>query len=142
MNKLKVGDIASYRNTRGNIKKAEITSFETVDNGKVWFHGIDTDTKAKVWYPVHISEELTEHQFNLNMNKDRRERIQNIIDQLTDLETEIEKIQDEEQEAYDNLPESLQECEKGERMSDAIDNLDHAFCSVGDTISYLDEAIQ
>ena len=43
------------------------------------------------------------------MNKDRRERIQNIIDQLTDLETEIEKIQDEEQEAYDNLPESLQE---------------------------------
>ena len=71
------------------------------------------------------------------MNKDRRKRIQNIIDQLTDLETE-----DEEQEAYDNLPESLQECEKGERMSDAIDSLDHAFCSVGDTISYLDEAIQ
>ena len=76
------------------------------------------------------------------MNKDRRKRIQNIIDQLTALETEIEKIQDEEQEAYDNLPESLQECEKGERMSDAIDILDHAFCSVGDTISYLDEAIQ
>lgn len=65
MNKLKVGDIASYRNTRGNIKKAEITSFETIDNGKVWFHGIDTDTKAKVWYPVHISEELTEHQFKI-----------------------------------------------------------------------------
>lgn len=79
---------------------------------------------------------------NINMNKDRRTRIQNIIDQLTDLETEIEKVQDEEQEAYDNLPESLQECEKGERMSDAIDSLDHAFCSVGDTISYLDEAIQ
>lgn len=79
---------------------------------------------------------------NSNMNKDRRKRIQNIIDRLTDLETEIEKIQDEEQEAYDNLPESLQECEKGERMSDAIDSLDHAFCSVGDTISYLDEVIQ
>lgn len=61
MSKFKVGDIVPYRNTRGNIKKAEITSFETVDNGKVWFHGIDTDTKAKVWYPVHISEKLTEH---------------------------------------------------------------------------------
>lgn len=58
MNKFKIGDIVSYRNTRGNIKKAEITSFETVDNGKVWFHGIDTETKAKVWYPVHISEKL------------------------------------------------------------------------------------
>ena len=58
MSKFKVGDIVPYRNTRGNIKKAEITSFETVDNGKVWFHGIDTDTKAKVWYPLHISEKL------------------------------------------------------------------------------------
>lgn len=48
MNNFKIGDIVSYRNTRGNIKKAEITSFETVDNGKVW-------------YPVHISEKLTEH---------------------------------------------------------------------------------
>lgn len=35
MNNFKIGDIVSYRNTRGNIKKAEITSFETVDNGKV-----------------------------------------------------------------------------------------------------------
>lgn len=76
------------------------------------------------------------------MNKDRRKRIQNIIDQLTDLETEIEEIQDEEQEAYDNLPESLQNGENGERMSDAIDNLDSAFCSLGDAISYLDEVIQ
>lgn len=58
MSKFKVGDIVPYRNTRGNIKKAEITSFETVDNGKVWFHGIDTDTKAKVWYPLHISEKI------------------------------------------------------------------------------------
>lgn len=54
----KVGDIVPYRNTRGNIKHAEITSFEIVRNGKTWFHGIDTVTKAKVWYPVHISEKL------------------------------------------------------------------------------------
>ena len=47
MSKFKVGDIVPYRNTRGNIKKAEITSFETVDNGKVWFHGIDTVPKQK-----------------------------------------------------------------------------------------------
>ena len=56
--KFKVGDIVPYRNTRGNIKKAEIISFETVGKGKVWFHGIDTDTKAKVWYSLHISEKL------------------------------------------------------------------------------------
>lgn len=54
----KVGDIVPYRNTRRNMRRAEITSFETVENGKIWFHGVDTVTKAKVWYPVHISEKL------------------------------------------------------------------------------------
>lgn len=54
----KVGDIVPYRNTKRNVRRAEITSFETVENGKIWFHGVDTVTKAKVWYPVHISEKL------------------------------------------------------------------------------------
>lgn len=54
----KVGDIVPYRNTRSNIKLAKITSFQTVENGKIWFWGIDTVTGAKVWYPVHISEKL------------------------------------------------------------------------------------
>ena len=54
----KVGDIVPYRNTRSNVKRAMITSFERVENGKIWFHGVDTVTKAKVWYPVHLSEKL------------------------------------------------------------------------------------
>lgn len=61
----KVGDIVPYRNTRGNVKYAKITSFKTVSNGDVWFYGIDTVTKANVWYPVHISETLVEHQFKI-----------------------------------------------------------------------------
>lgn len=76
------------------------------------------------------------------MNKDRRKRIQDIKDQLVDLQTEIEEIKDEEQEAYDNLPESLQDGEKGEKMTDAVDNLDLAYSSLEDAIGYLDEAIQ
>lgn len=54
----KVGDIVPYRNTRRNVRRAKITSSETVENGKIWFHGVDTVTKVKVWYPVHISEKL------------------------------------------------------------------------------------
>ena len=60
----KVGDIAPYKNTRGNVRNAEITSFEIVDNGKAWFRGIDTATKTKVWYPVHISEGLNKSSFD------------------------------------------------------------------------------
>ncbi len=58
LSEYKEGDIVPYKNSRGNIKLAKITSFETVDNGKIWFRGIDTVTSAKVYYPVHLSKKL------------------------------------------------------------------------------------
>lgn len=58
----KIGDVVPYRNTRGNVKLVEITSFETLENGNVWFNGIDIVTKAKVWYPAHISKNLKQNQ--------------------------------------------------------------------------------
>ena len=57
------------------------------------------------------------------MNKDRRKRIQKIFSKIEDLKMEIDCISDEEQEAYDNLPESFQDSEKGEAISDNIDTL-------------------
>ena len=39
------------------------------------------------------------------MNAPRRKSIQEVIDQLEELKSTIETIMDEEQEAYDNLPE-------------------------------------
>ena len=59
----KIGDIVPYKNTRGYITDAEITSFETVDNGRTWFRGVDIKTKAKVYYPVHLSEGLNKTSF-------------------------------------------------------------------------------
>lgn len=57
-----VGDVVPYRNTRGNVKLAEITSFKTIErNGKIWFYGIDTVTKAEVFYPVDISLQLKQN---------------------------------------------------------------------------------
>lgn len=54
-----VGDIVPYKNTRGNIKEAEVTGFKKIDrNGKWWFYGIDTKTNAKVFYPEHLSRAL------------------------------------------------------------------------------------
>jgi len=58
METYKIGDIVPYLNTRSNQKEAEITSFKELENGKIWFYGIDTVTKAKVFYPVHISKDL------------------------------------------------------------------------------------
>ena len=53
------------------------------------------------------------------MNQQRRERLRKARD-------EIEAIKDEEQEAYDNLPESLQDGEQGEKMDENIGDLDEA----------------
>ena len=70
------------------------------------------------------------------MNKDRRKQIASAIDEIRDLETRIaavrenvEHIRDEEQEAFDNIPESLQEGDRGQAMQSAIDYLD---CAVSD----------
>lgn len=76
------------------------------------------------------------------MNKNHHKKIQDIIDKLEDLYTEIDKIQDEEKKSHDNSLSHLQDGEKSERMPDIIYNLDHAYCSLGDAISYLDDAIQ
>lgn len=53
------------------------------------------------------------------MNKERRAKLQKAIDL-------IEDVIGEEQDAYDNMPESLQYSEKGEKMDEGIDSLEAA----------------
>lgn len=74
------------------------------------------------------------------MNNARRKVIQNIMDQLEKLMEDIEAVKDEEQEAYDNLPESIQNSERGEAMDHAIYNLDDAAENVQIVIDVLEDA--
>lgn len=74
------------------------------------------------------------------MNNTRRKAIQNIMDKLEELMEEIEAIKDEEQDAYDNLPESLQNSERGEAMESAVYNLDDAAENVQLVIDALESA--
>lgn len=76
------------------------------------------------------------------MNAGRRKRIQEIVDQLTDIQTDVEALRDEEQEAYDNLPENLHGSERGEAMSEAADSLDNAYNSIDEVLEYLTAAIE
>ena len=55
------------------------------------------------------------------MNKIRRKRIENTIEKLERIMAEFEHIRDDEQNCFDNLPESLQYSERGETMEEAID---------------------
>ena len=66
------------------------------------------------------------------MNAPRRKAIQEMI----------ETIKDEEQEAFDNLPENLQGSDRGEAMEAAADNLDSAFNGMDEVLDYLTYAIE
>lgn len=72
------------------------------------------------------------------MNKDHRKEIDRIIseinDKLTPLVDEIreaiEAVRDEEQDYYDNMPESLQGGEKGDTAQEAISQLEEALTEI------------
>lgn len=74
------------------------------------------------------------------MNKARRKMISDALDKLGELSSMIEMIRDDEQEAYDNLPEGLQESERVEAMYDAIDALESAMGACEEIEEYLTTA--
>lgn len=51
----------------------------------------------------------------------------------------LNEVRDEEDEAYENLPESLQDGDRGDAMQEAIDTLDDAISSLDDVIGFLDD---
>lgn len=60
------------------------------------------------------------------MNKVRRKKLADILKQLEQLEDQLREVQGEEQNAFDNLPESIQNSGKGEKMEEAISAIESA----------------
>jgi len=75
------------------------------------------------------------------MNAERRKKLKDVIDNLNTALSVIEEVKDEEQDSYDNLPESIQDGERGGQMQENIDNLDTAYNDLDDVISELQEVI-
>lgn len=75
------------------------------------------------------------------MNNVRRKELNKIINSLEILKGELETLQDEEETARDNLPESLWGSEKYERADEACENLEFAFSALEEAIEYIDIAI-
>lgn len=60
------------------------------------------------------------------MNRQRRKEIRDIANQLEMLMARIEAVKEEEEEAFENLPESIQYSERGEQMEECAMSLDEA----------------
>ena len=85
------------------------------------------------------------------MNNKRRAEVKRIMDNLKydvyslldSARDELKTVRDDEQEAYDNLPESLQYSEKGDDMERCIEALDEMMdyleysCDLADKVSDL-----
>ena len=73
------------------------------------------------------------------MNKYRREQIRKALQLVEEAYSLLSVAKEEEEMAYENLPESLQSSERGEAMQENVDNLDTAVTALEEAKDALDE---
>lgn len=76
------------------------------------------------------------------MNNQRRKELKGIVAQLETLKDELETIQEQEEEAFENLPENLQLSMQGELMQEKAENISDAVFSLEECIDNITEAIE
>ena len=75
------------------------------------------------------------------MNKARRNKLDEIVSEIQAALEKLEDVAAEEENAYDNMPESLQESERGEQMCEYIDTMDEAASCLDAVIADLQEIV-
>ena len=82
------------------------------------------------------------------MNNARRKEIKNIINELYDLKEKLETLKNDlesvcqdEDDCYNNLPESIMYSERGDEMSGNVDNMTNASDSIDSSLGELEDAI-
>ena len=76
------------------------------------------------------------------MNRPRRAKLREIMDQIDELKTALEWLQEEEEEYRDNIPENMQGSERYEKADEACSNLYEAVSSMEEAISSIEAAIE
>lgn len=88
------------------------------------------------------------------MNQARRKRlaavnmeeiktlIETLRGKLDDAKVEIEAVKDEEDEAFNNLPESLQQGEQGQKMEEIVNTLDEIISNFDEDFQTIEGAIE
>ena len=73
------------------------------------------------------------------MNAERRKRRDSIGEILSAIISDIEELKDDEEGALENMPESLQESERGEKMRENVDSLEEIISELESQRDYLSE---
>lgn len=75
------------------------------------------------------------------MNKDRKNRFYDVIAHLEDAVSEMRDIQDEEQDAYDNLSPGLQCGSRGDKMMEYMDLMNQSMDQIDKASKFIQESI-
>lgn len=75
------------------------------------------------------------------MNEKRRKQLANAVEVLNNVLELLEEVTADEQDAYDNLPESIQDSDRGEAMQENVDDMEDASSSLQDIIDQLQDII-
>lgn len=76
------------------------------------------------------------------MNNARRKEINKAISLLQEALSILEAARDEEGDTFDNMPENLQNSERGQMTQEAFGYLEEGCCSLEDVISSCENATQ
>lgn len=76
------------------------------------------------------------------MNKTRRKWIESLVEKLYEIQSDVDSIADEENEAYENLPEGIQDSDRGNTMYENVDDLQDISNGIEDTIDRLNEILE
>ena len=75
------------------------------------------------------------------MNNTRRKQLQKAIELISDAYSIIEEVRQDEQESFDNLPDGIQESERGQLMEENAYRLDEIYSYLQDQEIELEDII-
>ena len=75
------------------------------------------------------------------MNSKRRAYLNAAVDMLRQSKSIVERAQEEEQDALDNLPENLEDSERYSKMENAADSLSDACDALDEAIGLIEDAV-
>lgn len=75
------------------------------------------------------------------MNKIRRKLLEEVSAKLDEARCMLEEVMNDEQDAFDSMPENLQGSERGEQMEEYIYNMQEGVDNLEEIVSNLEEII-
>lgn len=73
------------------------------------------------------------------MNKERRNKIAKIISDIENIKSNLQNVLNDEEFAFDNMPENLQSSMRGEESEEAIECMNEAIDALDEAIDQLNE---